>query len=161
MIILENLFGTAQSLAWWQECLRALVVFLYGLMLLRCSGRRTFGRWSALDIVVSVVFGSSVSRAITGNAPFFGTLAAMAVLVALHWILGRLVVKSRRISAFFEGAPVELARLGKSDEATMTSWSVSRADLGEALRGAGILHPRDARLVMLEPSGKITVVKQG
>jgi uncharacterized membrane protein YcaP (DUF421 family) len=156
---LQAVFGTAMEVAWWQECLRAIVIFVYGLLLLRCSGRRTFGRWSALDIVISIVFGSSLSRALTGNAPFAGTIAAMTVLIALHWILGRVVAASRRLSAVFEGAPVELARGGARHEARLASWSVSRADLEEALRGSGIEDLAHARFVMLEPSGKITVVK--
>jgi len=160
MSVLTSVFGSLQHVAWWQECLRALAVFVYGLFLMRISGRRTFGRWSALDIVISIVFGSSLSRALTGNAPFGGTLAAMTVLMALHWLLARAVVKSRRVSAWFEGAPVELARDGHSDENTISNWSVSQADLAEALRGSGIQHLSEARLVVLEPSGKITVVKQ-
>ena len=161
MPVLTSVFGTLQHLAWWQECLRALVVFVYGLALMRITGRRTFGRWSALDIVVSIVFGSSISRALTGNAPFGGTLAAMTLLIALHWVLARAVVRSRRASALFEGESVVLACDGQTDQATMTRWSVSRADLNEALHGSGIQLVSDATVVMLEPSGKITVVKQG
>ncbi len=161
MSALNSVFGTLQHLQWWQECLRALVIFVYGLALMRISGRRTFGRWSALDIVVSIVFGSSLSRTLTGNAPFGGTLAAMTVLMALHWILARAVVRSHRVSQFFEGAPVELARGGDRDDTTMSNWSVSHADLAEALRGSGVQHVADAHVVMLEPSGKITVVKKG
>ena len=161
MTVLNSVFGTLQHMEWWQECLRALVIFIYGLTLMRISGRRTFGRWSALDIVVSIVFGSSLSRALTGNAPFGGTMAAMTVLMALHWFLARAVVKSHRVSQFFEGEPIQLARGGNSDDATMANWAVSHADLAEALRGSGIQHVSDAHVVMLEPSGKITVVKKG
>lgn len=161
MIVFHSVFGIYRHVAWWQECLRALVVFVYGLFLMRISGRRTFGRWSALDIVISIVFGSSLSRALTGNAPLGGTLAAMALLMALHWLLARIVVRSHRVSAFFEGEPVPLARDGNGDDGTMRSWAVSRADLTEALRSSGVQHLSEARVVMLEPSGKITVVKGG
>lgn len=161
MTALESVFGTTMDLAWWQECLRALAVFAYGLVLMRITGRRTFGRWSALDIVVSIVFGSSLSRALTGNAPFGGTLAAMAVLLFLHWLLGNAVARSRRASRLLEGGPIELARGGEPSRSHMLSESVSLADLNEALRGSGIENLADARLVVLEPSGRINVLKHG
>lgn len=161
MQALQAVFGTQQHIVWWQECVRALVVFAYGLGLMRISGRRTFGRWSALDIVVSIVFGSSLSRALTGNAPFGGTLAAMTVLIALHWALARAVTVSPKVADALEGESVTLAEAGTLNDEGMRGFSVSGRDLHEALRGAGILHLAEARLVMLEPSGKISVVKQG
>jgi uncharacterized membrane protein YcaP (DUF421 family) len=160
MAALDGIFGTMRHVAWWQECLRALVVFVYGLLLLRTTGRRTFGRWSALDIVVSIVFGSSLSRALTGNAPFGGTIAAMTVLVGLHWLLARATVKSPAVSRFIEGEPIELAGDGEAREAALRQWAVSHADMAESLRGSGIDRVADAHRVMLEPSGKITVVKK-
>lgn len=160
MHALESVFGTQQHVLWWQECLRACVIFVYGLALLRITGRRTFGRWSALDIVVSIVFGSSLSRALTGNAPFGGTMIGMAVLLFLHWMLSRAVVRSPRVSSALEGSPIELARAGDRNDEAMRGSAVSRADLSEALHQAGIEHVADARLVVLEPSGRITVMKQ-
>jgi len=52
------------------------VIFAFGLALVRLAGRRVFVRWAALDIVVAVVVGSNLSRALTGTAPLGGTLAA-------------------------------------------------------------------------------------
>lgn len=161
MAALDSVFGTMQHVAWWQECLRAPLVFAYGLIIVRFSGRRTFGRWSALDIVVSIVFGSSLSRVLTGNAPFGGTIAAVTLLIGLHWLLARATAKSVKVSRFVEGKPVELARAGNEHAEMLTNWSVSRLDLAEALRGAGVERVDQVHRVVLEPSGKITVVKQG
>jgi len=48
-----------------QECVRTVLVFAYGLLLVRLAGRRIFGKWSALDIIVSIMVGSNLSRALT------------------------------------------------------------------------------------------------
>lgn len=56
-----------------QECLRSIAVFAFGLALVRLAGRRMFCKWSAIDIIVSIMIGSNLSRAITGSAPFLGT----------------------------------------------------------------------------------------
>ncbi len=161
MQALESVFGTMQHVTWSQECLRALIVFVYGLSLLRLSGRRTFGKWSALDIVVSIIVGSSLSRVLTANAPFGGTLAATTLLMFLHWILANAAARSRRVSNLVEGAPIELARNGHLESSAMQRESVSQPDLEKSLRVVGIEQVAQARRVVLEPSGRINVTKKG
>src|SRR5918912_2298286 len=107
-----ELFGANPHLAWWQECIRGGVIFLYGLALVRIAGRRVFGKWAALDIIVSIVVGSNLSRALTGSAALWGTLAATTLLMALHWILAHAAARSSRLSSLLEGPAIELARDG-------------------------------------------------
>lgn len=156
---LAGAFGHGSGLAGWQECLRALVVFVYGLAAVRIAGRRVFGRWTALDIVVAIVFGSSLSRAITGNADLAGTLAAMTLLLALHWLLARAASRWNWASRLLEGVPVVLGQDGKVAPEALRRDGISRNDLGEALRQNGLEEVSGSRLVVLEPSGKITVLK--
>lgn len=155
----DEVFGSGSDLAWYQECARAAVVFVYGLVLVRIAGRRIFGKWSALDIVVSIIIGSNLSRALTGNAQLWGTLAATTLLVALHWVLARLVATSPAFSRIIEGRAVELARHGAPKGSARQRYAVSEADLDEALRQSGVDDIAHARIVTLEPSGKITVLK--
>lgn len=158
-VSLGDLFGTKGAVSPGQECLRALLIFAYGLVLVRVAGRRVFGKWAALDIVVSIIAGSNLSRALTGNAPLAGTLAATTLLMALHWVLARVAARSRRFSELVEGAPIELARAGETRPGSVWWGGISPHDLGEALRQSGVEDVTATRLVMLEPSGKITVLK--
>src|SRR5690348_10535150 len=82
--MIDTIFGVKDHITVGQECARAVLIFVYGLIALRISGKRTFARWSALDIVLSIIIGSNLSRALTGSAPLGGTLAAVAVLILLH-----------------------------------------------------------------------------
>ena len=110
--MVEAVFGNGPDLDWYQECARAALIFVYGLVLVRIAGRRIFGKWSALDIVVSIIIGSNLSRALTGSAPLWGTLIATTLLVALHWVLARLVAAFPGFSRVVEGRSIELARHG-------------------------------------------------
>ncbi len=159
MSFLAEIFGTNSGLSWWQECARAVVILVYGLALVRVAGRRVFGKWSALDIVVSIIVGSNLSRALTGNASMMGTLLATTLLMLLHWILAQLAARSPRVSELLEGAQIVLVRDGKADPARLRKQSISQADLNEALRQQSLEHVGHARLISLEPSGKITVLK--
>lgn len=156
---LNAIFGPDQGISWEQECARAILIFFYGLVLVRVAGRRVFGRWSAIDIVVSIIIGSNLSRALTGTAPLWGTLAATTLLMALHFALAHAVVRSRWLSRLLEGAPIRLAEAGKADEEAMRRQGVSLADLHEALRDKGLEHVAQTRLINLEPSGNVTVIK--
>ena len=88
---METVFGVEHNVSLAQECARAVLIFFYGLALLRLTGRRTFAHWSALDVLLSIIIGSNLSRALTGSVPLAGTLLASALLVGLH-----VTVRARR-----------------------------------------------------------------
>jgi len=156
---LDFVFGPTGHITWAQECTRAALIFVYGLAIVRLAGRRVFGKWAALDIVVSIIVGSNLSRALTGSAPLWGTLVATALLMVLHWLLAQGVARSKRVSQIVEGSAVELAREGTHDRSQILQHAISEGDLAEALRQAGVERVSDTRLIALEPSGKITVLK--
>ena len=158
---LADLFGPEGHITGWQECARAVVVFFYGLVLVRLAGRRVFGKWSALDIVVSIIVGSSLGRALTGGASLGGTLAATTLLLAMHWLLAHAAARSTWFSDLVEGKPIRLAQDGEVRRSALLREAASQHDLDEALRQAGVEHASETRLIVLEPSGKITVLKAG
>ena len=83
----DNLLGmqaTADTITVGQTCARAVLVFLVALVLLRLSGRRTFGGNSALDMVVKFMFGALLSRVIVADAPMGISFTAAAALVFVH-----------------------------------------------------------------------------
>jgi uncharacterized membrane protein YcaP (DUF421 family) len=158
---IDDIFGATGQASGAQECARAVVIFLYGLVVVRVVGRRVFAQWSALDIVVAIITGSTLSRALTGNANLFGTLAAVTVLMALHWMLARAAATWPPLSHLVEGAPVRLGESGLLDDELARRHGVSAGMLAQALRAAGIERPEQARLVVLEASGRISVLKEG
>jgi uncharacterized membrane protein YcaP (DUF421 family) len=157
---LDWMFGADQHLTIAQECARTVLVFAYGFVLIRVAGRRLFGKWSAVDITVSIIIGSNLSRTITGSAPLIGTLTASTLLMALHWIVAHVAARSRHASALIEGVPVDLATDGRIDQHAMTWRNISHADLDEALRQSNVEEVAETARVTLEPSGKITVRKE-
>jgi uncharacterized membrane protein YcaP (DUF421 family) len=156
---LDSIFGPTGNVTSAQECARAALIFVYGLVLVRIAGRRVFGQWTAVDIIVAIVTGSTLSRALTGNANLFGTLAATTLLMALHWGLVHASARWHLLSRLVEGPPVRLAEDGRLDVGLLRRHAISPASLDQALRSAGVEAAAGARLIVLEPSGKISVVK--
>jgi uncharacterized membrane protein YcaP (DUF421 family) len=155
---LLGVFGVTNHIEWWQAVPRAFVVFVFGLLLLRISGRRTFARWSALDIIVSIIMGSSLSRALTGAAPLGGTMLAMTLLAFLHWVLARMAARSQRFARLVEGSAAILGQSGAVFEGELRRHNISETDMQEALRKEGVTDVAKARQITLEPSGVITVL---
>lgn len=156
------LFGVKDHLSVSQEAARAVLIFSYGLLLLRLGGPRMFGRWSALDVVVTIMIGSALARAMTGNAPLVGTMAAAAVMTFLHVALGHCVARNARLARIFEGKAVVLIDHGRIDHRARARNMISQADLSEALRQKGVdgeAHIDKVKAMTLEPSGKLSIVK--
>jgi uncharacterized membrane protein YcaP (DUF421 family) len=161
--MLETIFGGMKDLTLGQECARAVLIFFYGLVMLRLSGRRTFAQMSAVDLVISIIVGSNLSRAMTGGVPFWGTLASVIVLVVLHLILAFAVARSPRLARWVEGGPIILSRDGMILERARLAAKISLADLDESLREKGLDGLEEigkTKKLVLEPSGKISVIRK-
>ena len=156
---IDDLFGPTGDVTWAQECARAVVIFVYGLLVVRIAGRRVFAQWTALDIIIAITTGSTLSRAMTGSANLFGSILATTLLLILHWALAHASARWPAWSRVLEGPPVRLAQDGRIDHQALLRHAVSPTALAEALRGAGLDSPKSARLIVLEPSGAISVIK--
>ena len=160
--LLIAMFGVKDHLTTAQEAARAVLIFVYGFILLRLIGPRLFGRWSAVDYVITIMVGSALARAMTGSAPLVGTMVAAAVMAVLHLILAYGVAHSPTLARVLEGKEVTLIQAGAIDHRARKRELISEADLREGLRQEGIdgeAHAGNVKAMVLEPSGKLSVVK--
>ncbi len=148
------------DMTWWQECIRAPIIFFYGLVLIRFAGRRAFGRQSPLDIVLAVVIGSNLSRTLTANAPFFPTLASTAALVGIYWVTSHVVQFSACLEWLVKGRPALLMRDGRLDRRVARKQGVTESDLNEAVRTHGVGRLSDVDTAVLERNGNINVIRR-
>lgn len=143
---------------WWQMSIRGLVIFLIGLLLVRFFGRQAFGRQTPLGIVLSIIAGSNLSRALTGNSPFVATVAATIGLVIAYWIMNHLAARSPGFGWLVKGPALPLTREGRLDRGLMRRHATSEGDIEEAARRAGIACTEDVAEAVIERSGKISVI---
>jgi uncharacterized membrane protein YcaP (DUF421 family) len=143
-----------------QLCARAVILFLLGIAYIRIAGRRTFAHASPLDIVVALVVGSNLSRAMTGRAQFWPALVATLLLVVLHRLFARATIRWRWLAKLMKAEPVVLVEDGVGDPKAMQRHGIGEDDLLESLRLEQVEKPDDVRLAMLENSGKISVVRK-
>ena len=162
MIGIEGLLGIgldSQNIGILQMGLRAVIIYLVTVLIVRLGRRRFRGRATAFDIVLGIMIGSVASRSITGDAPMLPSMFATAVLVFLHWFLSMLTIRFEPLGALLKGRPVPLVREGVIDEDNLRKTHVSEDDLREELRRKGIKDLRDVGLASLEGSGSISVLR--
>lgn len=162
--IISNVLGLgveAIDLSATQMAARAAVVFVFAVVLARVADRRMLGHNAGFDIMLLVVLGSVLSRAINGQAAFFPTLVASAVLVGLHHVVASVAFRSHGFSQWVKGRPRTLVRQGKVDAGALAKSKLTPDDLGESLRlNGGVDDVAQVAEARLERNGTVSVVKK-
>jgi uncharacterized membrane protein YcaP (DUF421 family) len=144
-----------------QVCLRAFVVFVSALIIVRVANRRFLGKLSALDVILGFVLASMLARAINGSGPLFQSIAAGFVLVFLHRVLAFGAARSHKFGKLVKGEPDVLIENGRLSKDKLRVHNITEADLLEALRVDGSTEDLNlVRKATLERDGTISVVKK-
>ena len=142
-----------------QMGLRAVVVYVVTLLIVRAAKKRFMGRATAFDVILGIMLGSIVSRAVTGNAPLVPALGAAAVLVAMHWLFSALAVHWHGFGRIIKGRGLVLVRDGQIDHEVLRKAHMTDRDLWEDLRDRSIFDLKEVAEACLERSGKVSVIK--
>ena len=157
--LIDLVFGEGSDLAFWQMAARACVVFLIALVLVRISGRRSFGQHSPFDACTTVLVGAILSRAVVGATPFWSTIAAASAIVLMHRLAGQASVRWPRFEALISGHELHLVRNGVADARQMRRALITKNDLEEAVRKKmGSSDFSSIEGAVLERNGDITVI---
>src|SRR5829696_4433213 len=124
-----------------QMALRAAVAYAVTLVFVRLAKKRFMSHATAFDVILGIMLGSIVSRAITGNAPFTPALAAGAALIAMHWLFSLVAYHWHGFGIAVKGRPRVLIRDGEPDRDAMRRAHVTEHDLHEDLRQEGLDGP--------------------
>ncbi len=147
------------SAPWWQFVLRAVVVYLLVIVLMRLSGKRAVGQFTPFDLVLVILIGNAVQNGINGGDNSLTGAAIMAsTLIGLNYGVALLTARYRNIEKFVEGEPVVLARNGHVFAQVLRRELVSQDDFDEALRLNNVDDIADVELALLETNGRISVV---
>src|SRR3954451_3199334 len=142
-----------------QMGLRAAIVYLVTVGIVRPGKKRFLGRATAFDVILGIMLGSVVSRAVTGNAPILPALGASAVLVAMHWLFSGLALCWHGFGHIIKGRSEALIRGGRVDDEAMRRAHMTEYDLWEDLRGKSVSDLKQVSQARLERSGQLSVIK--
>lgn len=156
---LLGISGGVHSLSLLQVAVRAVLIYFAGYIMLRLGEHRFLGKSTPFDIVLGFIFGTTLSRAINGTAPFFDTIAAGAVLLGLHWVFASLAFHSDRINDLLNGRAVPLIRKGEIQHSNLRRKMVDDRLLEENVRLAGRVDDIEAvEDAYFERNGSISII---
>ncbi|TDN57746.1 YetF domain-containing protein [Paraburkholderia sp. BL10I2N1] len=161
MDMLVTLFGEGKELNSMQMAARATVVFFGALILIRISGRRSFGHRSPFDYVVAILLGATLSRVIVGASPAIPTFVASLVIVLIHRALAWACVRSRPLESLVAGVEREVYRDGHFDDDQMYAALITRADVFETARQVlSSLDLENVQAAILERNGEVSLIRK-
>jgi uncharacterized membrane protein YcaP (DUF421 family) len=142
-----------------QMALRTVFVYAFTLAIVRLGSKRFMSKATAFDVIVGIMLGSVMSRAITGSASFFPTLMVGATLVGMHGLIAALAFRFEWFGSLVKGNSILLIEDGKVQRNGMRKAGLSDHDLKQALRMQNNhTDPANIRLAYLERSGNISVI---
>ena len=142
-----------------QMVVRTLFVYGFTLAIVRLGSKRFLSKATAFDVIVGIMLGSIMSRAITEPASLFSILMAGGTLVGSHWLIATLAFRFDWFGSLVKGNSVLLIEDGKIQKDGMRQAGLSDHDLKQALRMQNNhTDPANIRRAYLERSGSISVI---
>ena len=161
MELLLDIFGKGEQLNVLQMSSRGALMFLIMLVLIRISGRRSFGMRTALDNIVAVSLGAIMSRAVVGASPFLPVVVCCLVIVLLHRGVGRLIAAGKSFSRLVEGEKILLFEDGVFLKQNMKKALVCEEDLMQGVRKSALTEDlNEIKKVYMERNGEISAIRK-
>jgi uncharacterized membrane protein YcaP (DUF421 family) len=141
-----------------EKVLRPIIVYLALVLLLRIFGKRELAQLNPFDLVVLLSLSNTVQNAIIGddNSVSGGIIGALTLL-AVNWLVVRVMFRSPRLTRAIEGRAVVLIRDGHVDRKALEREALTREELAEVIHRQGFEHLHDIHHCELEPNGSFYI----
>lgn len=138
---------------------RAIVIYVFVLIVVRLLGKRTVGNFTAFDLIVAFIISEVVDEPIYGDVPMQQALLAIAAVAGLHYLNSFLSYRSKRFDELTAGKPRLLVENGKMLHDAMAAEHVNEQELFSMLRENQIDDLEDVARAVLETNGQLSVEK--
>lgn len=138
----------------------AFGIYLAFFLLIRGFGQRALASWSTLDKTIVIALGAVVGRVILGYTP---TLAAGIVGLLTMFTMLRLEGYLRRTKhgVYLSSKPILLMAGEEILVDNLKKTRIQNDELYFKLRQAGIHNFSEVSIVLLEPTGDVSVMRRG
>ena len=138
---------------------RAVVGFLFVLLLTRAVGRRELSSMQPFDLILLVVIGDLVQQGITQNdLSVTGLMLVTSTIALLTVAISFASFKFPWVRPALDGEPVILVQDGEAIDRNLRRNRITLEELAATARIEGIAHVADIRWAVLETSGRISFI---
>lgn len=161
METLIQIFGQGKDLTSWQMSCRGIVVFIIALLLIRISGRRSFGIRTPLDNIILILLGAILSRAVVGASAFIPVIIACFVIVTLHRSVAWLIANSKFFARLIESDKIMLYEKGKYLHQNLERVQLTKEDVMQGVRKSALTENLEQIThIYIERNGEISAIKK-
>lgn len=140
---------------------RTIIMYLIVLIVFRLMGKRDIGELSVFDLVVNIMIAEMAVMAIEdSNTLKVQHILPILALMVIQMSMARLSLKSKKFRDLIDGSPTVIINHGKIDEHAMQKQRYNFDDLLQQLREKDIRNIADVEFAILEPSGRLSVLKK-
>lgn len=139
--------------------LRALLLYLACLVVVRLMGKRQVGQLQPFDLVITILVAQLAASPMSdhGIPLIFGLIPLFAILL-IHQALASLMMHFPLLRTWISGKPSLLIQQGEVQAKAMRNQLMNMDDLISQLRSAGFVRVQDIEAAMIEPNGQLSVL---
>lgn len=141
--------------------LRTVVTYFVVLAIMRIMGSREIGKLSVFDFVVSIMIAEiAIISIVEPEKQLLHAIVPMATLLAIQVGTSIVTLKSRKLRLLFDSKPQIIIEKGKLRRDVMRKQRYTLDDLLLQLREQQIASVGNVEFAVLEPNGKLSVIKK-
>lgn len=145
-----------------ESVLRAVVIYLFLLLVFRISGKRTLAQMTAFDVVLVLIISEAVSQPLTGDDYSLTTaMILVSTLVMVELGFAFLKQKSKKAGRWLDDVPLIVVEDGNPLRDRMDRARVDDEDVLECARATqGLENMQQIKYAVLERDGTISIIPQ-
>lgn len=152
----HELFSLGPSVG--EKVLRAILIYLFLLLVLRVGGKRELGQLNTMDFIVLLAVANAVQNGIIGNDnSVTGAVIGATTLVAVNLIAVVVAIRSPLARRYLIGVPTVLVEDGVVNRRNLRRERMSLDDLDQAISEAGAADISQVKRAVIEPNGRVVV----
>jgi uncharacterized membrane protein YcaP (DUF421 family) len=140
---------------------RATVLYLFIIFVMRVTGRRELSSLSPVDLVLLIVLGDAIQQGLTqSDYSVTGAFIAVSTIATLQVLTSYLSYRSRRARKVLEGQPIVIVDRGTVVERNLRRERMTREEVDEEMRQQQIASMDDVEWAILESNGTISFIEK-
>ncbi|MGH3005758.1 MAG: DUF421 domain-containing protein [Gaiellaceae bacterium] len=144
-----------------EKVLRAILIYLFLIAILRIVGKRELGQANTLDLVVLLLVANAVQNGIIGNdVSVTGAVIGAVTLFAINEVVSRTTYAFPWAARALEGDPTLLISEGKPIHKALRRSGISLPELRASARRQGFPDLGAVHTAVLETNGIVTMFKE-
>ena len=138
-----------------------VALYFFFVIMYRVIGQRLFVKMNGFDMLLVIVMGAIVGRAMMGHTPTFAAgVLVMVVLLFLEFFFGTLSGHPR-LGRMINNQPVLLMADGEYIREELRRTHITTSDINARIRAAGLPSKDEVAALVLERTGDMSLLRKG